>query len=145
MPHKDEAVGREYRRAYYSRRRKADPEYSRKGQYDWRVKNPKKYMLSRARGRAKQEGIPFEITVDDFEIPEFCPIFPSLRLEFGKGRASRPDNTPTLDKIVPSKGYVRGNVAVISMRANRLKSDSSVEDLQAILEWMQKVIPKDEN
>jgi len=136
MPHKDKAVGREYKRQYYSRRRKEDPNYSRKGQYDWRIKNPKKYLLSRARGRAKIEGIPFTITEDDFNIPEYCPIFRHLKLEFSSGRGTRPDNIPTLDKIVPSLGYVSGNVAVISMRANRLKSDASAQELQAILDWV---------
>jgi hypothetical protein len=136
MPHKDKEVGREYRKHYYSRRRAENADYSRKGQYDWRVKNPKKYLVSRARGRAKQEDLPFSITDADFEMPEYCPVFPSLKLEFSNGRGSRPDNIPTLDKIIPALGYVPGNVAVISMRANRLKSDASVEELQAILDWI---------
>jgi hypothetical protein len=136
MPHKDKEVGREYRKHYYSRRRTEDPEYSRKEQYDWRIKNPKKYILSRARGRAKQEGLPFSITEADFDLPEYCPIFPRLKLEFSNGRGSRPDNIPTLDKIIPALGYIPGNVAVISMRANRLKSDASVEELQSILDWI---------
>lgn len=136
MPRKDKEVGREYRKHYYSRRRAEDAEYSRKGQYDWRVKNPKKYLVSRARGRAKLEGLPFSITDADFEMPEYCPVFPSLKLEFSNGRGARPDNIPTLDKIIPALGYVPGNVAVISMRANRLKSDASTEELQAILDWV---------
>lgn len=136
MPHKDKEVGREYRKRYYSRRRSEDAEYSRKGQYDWRVKNPKKYLVSRARGRAKLEGLPFSITDADFEMPEYCPVFPWLKLEFSNGRGSRPDNIPTLDKIIPALGYVPGNVAIISMRANRLKSDATAEELQAILDWV---------
>ena len=136
MPHKDKEVGREYRKHYYSRRRKEDPEYSRQMQQKWRDKNPKRYMWTHTRCRARAEGIPFSITEDDFDIPEYCPIFPHLKLEFSNGRKSRPDNIPTLDKIIPALGYVPGNVAVISMRANRLKSDASVEELQAILDWI---------
>ncbi len=136
MPHKDKEVGREYRKRYYSRRRSEDAEYSRKGQYDWRVKNPKKYLVSRARGRAKLEGLPFSITDADFEMPEYCPVFPWLKLEFSNGRGSRPDNIPTLDKIIPALGYVPGNIAIISMRANRLKSDATAEELRAILDWV---------
>jgi hypothetical protein len=136
MPHKDKEVAREYRKAYYSRRRQEDTEYSRQMQQKWRDKNPKRYMWTRAKGRAKLEGIPFLITEADFDIPEFCPVFPWLKLEFSSGRATRPDNIPTLDKIVPSLGYVPGNVAIISMRANRLKSDASAEELQAILDWI---------
>lgn len=136
VPYKDKTVDREYKRQYYSRRRRDDPEYSRKGQYDWRVKNPKKYLLSRARGRAKIEGIPFAITDADFEMPEYCPIFKHLKLEFSTGRGTRPDNIPTLDKIISALGYVPGNVAVISMRANRLKSDATAQELQTILDWL---------
>jgi len=136
VPYKDKTVDREYKRQYYSRRRREDPEYSRKGQYDWRVKNPKKYLLSRARGRAKIEGTPFTITDADFEMPEYCPVFKHLKLEFSNGRGTRPDTIPTLDKIVPALGYVPGNVAVISMRANRLKSDATAQELQIILDWL---------
>ncbi len=136
MPHKDKEVAREYRRRYYSRRRKEDTEYSRQMQQRWRDKNPKRYMWTRARIRARAEDIPFSITEDDFDIPEYCPVFPNLKLEFSSGRGSRPDNIPTLDKIVPVLGYVPSNVAVISMRANRLKSDATLEELQAILDWV---------
>ena len=105
-------------------------------QQKWRDKNPKRYMWTRARVRARAEGIPFSIAEDDFDIPEYCPIFPRLKLEFSNGRGSRPDNIPTLDKIIPALGYIPGNVAVISMRANRLKSDASAEELQSILDWI---------
>lgn len=144
MPHKDKDAGREYRKRYYSRRRKEDTEYARNMQHNWRDKNPKQYMLTRARGRAKIEGVSFSITAEDFEIPEYCPIFSELKLEFSRGRATRPDNIPTLDRIIPSKGYVPGNVAVISMRANRLKSDASADDLRKILAWLEEKI-KDES
>lgn len=136
MPHKDKDAGREYRKYYYSRRRAEDAEYSRQMQQKWRDKNPKRYMWTRARSRARAEGIPFSITEDDFSIPEYCPVFTHLKLEFSSGCGSRPDNIPTLDKIIPALGYVPGNVAVISMRANRLKSDATAEELRAILDWI---------
>ena len=136
MPHKDPDVAREYRRKYYQRRRNSDPDYSRDMQQGWREKNPRRYMLTRAKGRAKIEGCAFELKDDDIVIPEYCPIFPHIKLEFHRGREARPDNTPTLDKIVPAMGYVSGNIAVISMRANRLKSDASPEELETIAKWV---------
>jgi len=138
MPYKDAIKARDYKRAYYKNRGLIDPDYYRKGQHTWRDKNPKKYILSRARGRAKIEGLPFEIEETDFEIPEYCPVFPELRLAFSVGRGTRPDNIPTLDKIIPSLGYVPGNVAIISMRANRLKSDASLLELERIVAWVKK-------
>jgi hypothetical protein len=40
--------------------------------------------------------------------------------------------SPTLDRIDNSKGYIVGNVWVISMRANRLKSDATVDELMML-------------
>ena len=48
------------------------------------------------------------------------------------------DNSPNLDRIFPKKGYVPGNVRVISQRANRIKSDATVEEMRAVLRDMQK-------
>ena len=136
MPYKDKEVAREYRKRYYSRRRTEDTEYSRQMQQRWRDKNPKRYMWTRAKGRAAAEGIPFSITEEDFDIPEYCPVFPHIKLVFSTGRNTRPDNIPTLDRIIPALGYVAGNVAVISMRANRLKSDATPDELKSILGWI---------
>lgn len=136
MPYKDPDFAREYRRKYYQGRRDSDPEYSRDMQQSWREKNPRRYMLTRAKIRAKIEECAFELEDDDIVIPEYCPVYPHIKLEFCRGRGARPDNIPTLDKIVPALGYIPGNVAVISMRANRLKSDASPEELEAIAKWI---------
>lgn len=135
MPHKDPIAGREYRRKYYAKRRAIDLGYAKRCNNKWRDTNPKGYMLSRARSRAKVANVPFDLTTNDFDIPEYCPIFPNLKLEFSYGK-ERPDNCPSLDRIEPSKGYVKGNVAVISMRANRIKSDGTLEELEAIVKYL---------
>lgn len=48
-----------------------------------------------------------------------CPL---LRTEFKSGMKNK-DVLPSLDKVVRKKGYVKGNVQIISFRANQLKSD----------------------
>lgn len=136
MPYKDLEIDKAYKRKYYQQRRDNDPEYAKGNTQKWRTKNPKQYILSRTRVRSKAEGIPCTITKDDFEIPAYCPIFPELKLEFCCGRSKRPDNTPTIDRIIPELGYIPGNVAIISMRANRLKSDASAEELETIAKWI---------
>jgi hypothetical protein len=54
-------------------------------------------------------------------------------LEFGKtSEKAWRDNSPSLDRIVPEKGYVRDNVLVVSYRANRIKNDATISELQQI-------------
>lgn len=52
--------------------------------------------------------------------------------------SNRTDNTPSLDRIVPHKGYVPDNVCVISWRANRLKSDASPAELRMLADYAEK-------
>jgi hypothetical protein len=86
-----------------------------------------KCLLTRARQTSIARGLPFNITLSDVEIPKVCPIF-GTPLVIGK----RSDNTPSLDRIEPAKGYVKGNVWVISLRANRIKNDATVHELRQI-------------
>lgn len=87
-------------------------------------------MFHNAKARAARDGLPFTITRDDILIPSHCPIL-GLPLFPGKGRGGG-DNSPSLDRIRNELGYVRGNVIVTSLRANRLKSDASIEELRDI-------------
>lgn len=87
-------------------------------------------LLLQARARAKKNNLPFNITIEDIVIPEFCPILEIKleRKEYGKG-GSFQRNSPSLDKIDPKLGYVKGNVIVISMKANVMKNNATKEEL----------------
>jgi len=85
--------------------------------------------LGSVRARAKRYGILFAITPSDIEIPKFCPAL-GIRLRHGKG--SKRDHWPSIDRVIPKLGYVRGNVWVISYRANKIKNESAPEELLAI-------------
>src|SRR5258708_5621185 len=78
---------------------------------------PSQAVWERARRRAKQRGLEFSIAKDAIVIPATCPAL-GIPLSLGKKRSS---NSPSLDRIDPSRGYVTGNIRVISDRANRLK------------------------
>ena len=97
---------------------------------EWDLKNPERHMLHVTKGRAKKRGIPFNLTIEDIVIPKRCPIL-GLVLVCGRGRG-RSDNSPSIDKIIPSKGYVKGNVWVISWRANRIKYDATPDELMTV-------------
>ena len=91
----------------------------------------RKLLLGRANLSASRKGLPFNLTLDDIQIPAVCPIFGTLlAVSTGRGRSA---NSPSLDRIIPALGYTRGNVWVISLRANRIKNDASVDELQILV------------
>lgn len=97
---------------------------------EWRRKNAAKVLLKSARNRAKENGIPFSIKLEDVYVPAFCPVL-RIPLEVGGERF----NSPSLDRIDNTKGYEPGNVIVVSLRANRLKSDATLDELIALAEF----------
>jgi hypothetical protein len=105
-----------------------------------RVGNGRKQQLERvmyhnAKGRARRAGLPFNLTRDDIKIPTHCPI---LGTELTQGAGRMLLTSPSLDKIIPEKGYIKGNIAIISMRANQLKSNATLAELEKLLVWMRK-------
>jgi hypothetical protein len=93
---------------------------------------------------ANRLGIPFTIKFEEINTPEFCPVFGS-KLEYGasqkiNGKQTRNRNKVSLDKLIPELGYVPGNVFVVSWRANNLKSNMTIEELEKILEYMKRNI-----
>lgn len=91
-------------------------------------------MLKAAQERAKKAGVPFSLTEEDIIIPSYCPVF-GVRLERALGSKGPGANSPSLDRRVPSQGYVPGNIVVISNRANRAKSDLTVDELCALADF----------
>jgi hypothetical protein len=102
----------------------------------WKAKNPKQYIINKARCRAKRKRVPFNLTVRDIRIPKKCPVL-GIPVFWGDERKS--DNSPSLDCFIPRYGYVSGNVFVISMRANRLKGDASLSEVKKIARWMRRI------
>lgn len=92
--------------------------------------NKVKRLLDKRKSAAKKRGIEFSVCADDVFIPEFCPLL-GVRLDFS-GKPNNP-NGMSIDRIDPSKGYILGNVWVVSYRANRIKNDASLEELRSIV------------
>jgi hypothetical protein len=94
------------------------------------VKADRKYWLYRllvqTRGRCARGGILFSLAQDDVELPDTCPITKRALLYV----SDRRDNDgPSLDRIIPALGYVRGNVRILSRRANRIRQDCLDPDI----------------
>jgi hypothetical protein len=102
---------------------------------EWRRNNPAKIMLASIRSSAKKRGLDFNIDLSDIDIPETCPVL-GIRL-FIRDKQGPGHNSPTLDRVDNTKGYVKGNVKVISHRANSLKRDSYAWELRAVAYWME--------
>jgi len=99
-----------------------------------RRENPEAEMLRRARRRAKVQCIPFSIDIDDINIPEICPILGICLKQSEDRYPSR--CSPSLDKIDPDLGYIKGNVQVISYKANTMKSDATVPEMVQFALWV---------
>jgi hypothetical protein len=91
--------------------------------HERRIENWRSYLISSARGSAKRRNIDFLISEDDIADPakSFCPIF-GTAFEIGSGSIA--DHSATIDRIDNTKGYVPGNIWVISALANRIKHES---------------------
>jgi hypothetical protein len=98
--------------------------------------DPRIQMLRAAKDRAKKNGKEFSLTVEDIFIPSVCPI---LKIPLFIGRKGNA-NSPSLDRIDSSKGYVAENVAVISYRANMIKNNATLEELEAITNYVRNAL-----
>lgn len=140
MAHKDPSERAEYFKQYRLDNLSAARERQRKWQAAnrekhnarvtaWNQDNIDKYLLRTARTRAAKFDILFDLDVSDVVVPEVCPVL-KTPFEYGTAFAA------TLDRIDPSKGYVKGNVMVMSKRANAMKSDASIDELKRFAEWI---------
>ena len=93
--------------------------------------------------RAKKENIPFNLDIEYFidkdtkpdgqktGYPDYCPIF-GIKLNHEEGS----DNRASFDKVLPELGYIKGNVQIISYKANRLKSNMHIKDFEKFIEYI---------
>ena len=117
---------REYRRAHL-------PQYAQY-QRDRRHRKPQEHLVMCAQTRARRDGLPYDITVENMAWPTHCPVL-GIALDYNRtaaGDRKIRNNSPTIDRRVNELGYVVGNAFVISHRANRIKSDATAEELMRV-------------
>ena len=103
-------------------------EYNKQYSKQQRADNPAKQLLHGIKCRCKKKNIPFNLEIEDIIVPEVCPIL-GIALVVG-GECF--DNSPSVDRLIPALGYVKGNIIVISNRANRIRNDASSTELLMI-------------
>lgn len=104
-----------------------------------RREHPEKTMVAQAKTRAKRKGIPFDLQASDIVIPDTCPVL-GIKLVFGENMVGKPvDGSPSLDRIDNTRGYTKDNVVVVSLRANQIKRDASLDELRKIVDFYSKL------
>lgn len=99
-----------------------------------------KRLLAQAKHRAKKRGLPFNIDLMDVEIPSHCPVLGiPILVSSQRGNCA---NSPSIDRIIPSLGYVKGNVLVISIQANRIKTNATPEEILLVAKFYDQLINK---
>lgn len=113
---------------------KENPERIRELAKIRRLTRPMNKTLYRsAKDRSVMLGVEFNLTPEDIIVPTHCPV---LGLELKINTDHSKDNSPSVDRIDPNKGYVVGNIRVISHRANTIKNNASLKEIQAVLRYM---------
>jgi len=97
-------------------------------------------LLAKAKRRAKDDNLPYDLDLDYVMeiVRTHCPVF-NLELSWQTKSGYRTDSAPSLDKIKPELGYVKGNVAWVSWKANRIKNNGTAEEHRQIASWMDAV------
>jgi hypothetical protein len=122
----------------------ANPERYRtygRDSYHRRKNNPvvrAKNLWKHAKHRAITKQLPFDITPEDIVVPEICPIMGQPFGAVGSGPYA-----PSVDRIIPYKGYVKDNIRVISLLANQMKWNASPEELVIFCRGMLKLLGKE--
>ena len=95
-------------------------------------------LLKSSRYRAKRDGLSHTLTLADIYVPTHCPVL-GLRLRpSASGRAA--PNSPSLDRVNPRKGYVPGNVLVVSWRCNELKKNATLAEMERVAGFYKQLI-----
>lgn len=152
MPYLDPAKNAACKRAYEERMKhseegrvaarkkvlaykKRHPERAQAQNKAYKRKNPEWRLYWSAKVSAASRGREFDLEITDFVIPTHCPVF---GFEMHPGDGARTDASPSVDRIDNTRGYVKGNIQIISWRANRLKCDATADELQKLVDYMRR-------
>ncbi len=101
-----------------------------------RESQPFKHKCTRAKSRASYLKVPFDLTPEYLE-NLWTGTCAALGVEISLTGSRVDEYVAELDRFIPEKGYIQGNVHFLSRKANRLKNNATVEQLRSICEWME--------
>lgn len=127
---------RKRERKWWEKNRAHRVQQQRQRYYDLKNNCFEKILWYRAKTRANKSQLSFTLELKDIIIPKKCPYL-KIPLKIGEGYAT--PNSPSLDRIDNFKGYIPGNVQVISWRANSLKQDATLQELVLLGKYARKL------
>ena len=106
--------------------------------------NPIPQLIYNFKKRAKLARVPFDLEPQDIKnkldlASTKCPVL-GVNMEISKLGSKNNDLTPSIDRIDPKKGYVKDNIIVVSMRANRIKTDATVDEIRKVADFYEKLL-----
>ena len=104
----------------------------------WRYDNPAKCLHLNIKSRAKKTGVEFSMEWQDIDIPVICPVLGiPIMMGTNEGMRTGPSPySPSVDRIDNTKGYIKGNIQVISHKANTMKNSATPEQLIKFANWI---------
>lgn len=123
---------------------KVQKEYREKNKVEINLKsmqhyrnNLEGYIFRTAKTRARNTGKEFNLDKEDIVIPKICPVL-GIPIVSQVGKHKNTINSPSLDRLDNTRGYVKGNVWIISKLANSMKNEATPEQLKAFANWVNK-------
>ena len=147
----------EWRAEYYQnnkesfkKRYKDNEEERKETRMQYRERNPIAVQASElsnsVRKRAKKNKIPIDLDFISFPNMldwlkhqprcECCKVM--FNMGYKNGKKGPRNDSPSIDKFHPDKGYVKGNVFLICWRCNKLKSDGTIREFELLIDWLRK-------
>ncbi len=130
-----------YNSSYYLSHKEEYKDYNQRRIELHRIE-PRIRLRGGCRARAIKKGLDFDLKSykDLPKVPKFCPVL-GIPLICGKGKSFKgggTDNSPSLDRIDNDKGYIKGNLQIISRKANQMKSNGNFKDIEMLYKYMKK-------
>jgi hypothetical protein len=117
-------------------------ECNKKSSKEWNANNKDSLILKRLKERSIQKGLDFDLTVTDINVPLKCPVF---GFDLQRNHKVPLFNSPSVDRIDPTKGYTKDNIQIISQLANAMKQNATPEQLLQFARWILNTYEKEEN
>ena len=106
--------------------------------------NPIPQLIFAFKKSDKTQKVPFDLTVEDIRdllknSGNICPVL-GVKMTISELGSGDTNYSPSFDRIYPKKGYVKGNIVIVSNKANRIKTDATVDEIRKVADFYEKLL-----